>query len=173
MGLSTLDGTCTDALTRSRVGHYARDMSLRSVAQDRRGGRAAITRSSALRAVNGRRPHTAVLTAVTVAVMERWSTGSPQAPTGPEPIGFVFGVLVAVMMVRHGSLFTAAVQPPLVFISAVPGVFAVGSSKLISIVLIQITDALTNTGNRHRVGVGRRAAPAEDPADPPGRSLTG
>lgn len=164
MGLSTLDGTCTDVLTRSRVGHYARDMSLRSVAQDRRSGRAAITRSSAFRTVNGCRPHTTVLT----AVMERWSTGSPQAPTGPEPIGFVFGVLVAVMMVRHGSLFTAAVQPPLVFISAVPGVFAVGSSKLISIVLIQITDALTNTGDRHRVGVGRRAAPAEDPADPPG-----
>lgn len=51
--------------------------------------------------------------------------------------------VVAVVMVRRGSLFNAAVQPPLVFISAVLKVFAVSSCQRISmiLILIQITDA--------------------------------
>lgn len=116
-------------------------------APDRRSDRLGVEYSCAFPGVRGWLPLSAVLTAVTGtllgAVLDRSSTGTIGVGTR---WGFVLGVLVAVVMVRRVSLFTAAVQPPLVFFSVVLAVFAVGSTQRVSILLIELTGAFSTLG---------------------------
>ena len=103
-----------------------------------------MARLSAFGAVRGWLPLTAVLVAVsgTVAgaLIDRFTTATIGGGTR---WGFLLGVQTAALMVRRASLFTAAVQPPLVFIVAVLLAFAASSSQRVSIILIEITSAFS------------------------------
>lgn len=104
--------------------------------------RPAVADAAAFRSVTGWRPVPTVLFAVALTAVgvltDRFGVGALGWGTR---IGFTAGVLAAVVMVRRRSLYTAAVQPPMVFIGVVLTVFGLTKAGRLTVTVIGLTTA--------------------------------
>lgn len=102
--------------------------------------RPAVANSAAFRSVPGWRPVPTVLFAVALTavgvLIDRFGAGALGWGTR---IGFTAGVLAGVVMVRRRSLYTAAVQPPMVFAGVVLTVLALTTTGRFTVTLIGVT----------------------------------